>query len=93
MLEAAHIRPVSMGGQHRIDNGLLLRSDIHTLFDMGYVTITPKLEFRVSSKLKEEWQNGVIYYALSGRNIRLPLSEAMNPRAEFLEWHNDTVFR
>ena len=31
ILEAAHILPVSAGGEHRIDNGLLLRSDVHTL--------------------------------------------------------------
>jgi putative restriction endonuclease len=93
VLEASHIRPVSLGGQHRIDNGLLLRSDIHTLFDMGYVTITPKMEFKVSSKLREEWQNGVIYYTLAGNSIRTPKSEVFKPRAEFLEWHNDTVFR
>jgi len=39
VLEAAHIRPVSEGGLHRIDNGLLLRSDVHTLFDRGYVEV------------------------------------------------------
>ena len=42
MLQAAHIRPVTKEGPHRVDNGLLLRSDIHTLFDQGYVTVTPE---------------------------------------------------
>jgi len=32
VLQAAHIQPVAKGGEHRLDNGLLLRSDIHTLF-------------------------------------------------------------
>jgi HNH endonuclease len=32
VLQAAHIRPVTAGGEHRLDNGLLLRSDVHTLF-------------------------------------------------------------
>ena len=41
VLEAAHIRPYAHGGEHRVDNGLLLRSDLHTLFDRGYVTVTP----------------------------------------------------
>jgi putative restriction endonuclease len=35
VLEAGHIRPVSEGGMHRVDNGVLLRSDVHTLFDRG----------------------------------------------------------
>jgi putative restriction endonuclease len=44
-LEAAHIQHVTEEGKHRIDNGLLLRSDIHRLFDSGYVTITPAGSF------------------------------------------------
>ena len=41
VLEAAHIQLVAEGGQHQIANGLLLRSDIHTLFDRGYISVTP----------------------------------------------------
>ena len=33
VLDAAHIRPYSDGGEHEVSNGLLLRSDIHRLFD------------------------------------------------------------
>lgn len=49
-LQAAHIRPVTEGGGHRVENGLLLRSDIHALFDQGYVTITPDLNFLASRR-------------------------------------------
>ena len=42
-LEAAHIRPYSTGGTHEAQNGLLLRRDIHSLFDAGYVTVTQDL--------------------------------------------------
>lgn len=38
VLEAAHIRPCGNGGAHEVQNGLLLRSDLHRLFDRGYVT-------------------------------------------------------
>lgn len=38
-LEAAHIRPYADGGEHVIGNGLLLRSDVHRLFDRGYVPV------------------------------------------------------
>jgi putative restriction endonuclease len=37
-----------------VDNGVLLRSDVHTLFDRGYVTITPDHRFRVSRKLRDD---------------------------------------
>lgn len=36
-LEAAHIRPYTEEGPRVISNGLLLRSDLHTLFDRGYM--------------------------------------------------------
>jgi hypothetical protein len=45
-LEAAHIRPYSDGGVHEASNGLLLRRDLHSLFDAGYVTVTPRIPFR-----------------------------------------------
>jgi putative restriction endonuclease len=37
VLQAAHIWPVKNGGENRLANGLLLRSDVHTLFDRGYL--------------------------------------------------------
>src|SRR5207248_3109078 len=54
-LQAAHIRPVAEGGRHLVTNGLLLRADVHALFDRGYVTITPEYEFRASRRLREEF--------------------------------------
>jgi putative restriction endonuclease len=47
-LEAARIRPHGEGGEHDARNGLLFRRDIHSLFDAGYVTVTPDAHFAVS---------------------------------------------
>ena len=63
-LEAAHIRPFAEGGEREASNGVLLRRDIHSLFDAGYVTITPDLHFAVSRRIKEEFENGRQYYEL-----------------------------
>lgn len=93
VLQAAHIKPYSEGGQHAVSNGILLRSDIHTLFDEGYVTITPSMEFEVSRKIKEEFENGKDYYRLHGSKIRLPANSIYHPDPKFLEWHNTTKFR
>lgn len=92
-LEAAHIRPVAAGGLHRIDNGLLLRSDLHRLFDRGYVTVTPDYRVRVSHRLRDDFDNGEPYYPLDRQQIWLPRDSAARPRREFLEWHSDTLFR
>jgi putative restriction endonuclease len=92
VLEAAHIKPVAEGGEHQIQNGLLLRSDVHTLFDRGYVTVDTQLRFRVSGRLDADWNNGKIYYQLDRTPINVPRDPGCRPSAEFLEWHSDVVF-
>jgi putative restriction endonuclease len=92
VLEAAHIRPVTQSGEHLVSNGLLLRSDVHRLFDLGYVTISPDLKFRVSQRLDQDWRNGKIYYAFDGHEINIPKDPACRPDPGMLEWHADTVF-
>lgn len=93
VLEAAHIRPYSQAGPHSLDNGLLLRSDIHTLFDRGYVTVAPDLTFLVSRRIREDFENGRDYYALDGRQIAAPPATESRPSLEYLEWHANSVFR
>jgi putative restriction endonuclease len=93
-LEAAHIKPYRENGPHRVSNGLLLRADLHRLFDAGYITVTPDLRIEVSKQLKEEFENGRDYYAMSGRPlIVLPHQVGDKPGREFVEWHNENKFR
>jgi putative restriction endonuclease len=94
VLEAAHIKPVAEGGVHRMDNGLLLRSDVHTLFDRGYITVTPDHRVLIASQaLKEDFDNGEPYAPFHGTKILLPERETERPLREQLEWHNDTLYR
>ena len=93
VLQAAHIRPVTKEGPHRVDNGLLLRADIHALFDQGYVTVTPEHRFLVSRRLKTDFDNGEPYLSFSGKRIWLPGRDEDQPSREFLEWHADAVYR
>lgn len=93
VLEAAHIIPYARGGEHRVNNGLLLRSDLHRLYDRGYVTVTPDFEFRVGDSLRDDFNNGRSYYAMSGSRIVLPSEVALQPNPERLDWHYQEVFR
>jgi putative restriction endonuclease len=93
VVEAAHIRSYSQLGPHDVRNGLLLRSDLHRLYDTGYVTVTPDLHLEVSSRLREDYNNGRSYYPLHGSVIQVPKCEAYRPGVQFLEWHNVNVFR
>lgn len=95
VLQAAHIRPVSDGGVHRLDNGLLLRSDVHILFDNGYLGLDPaKRTLHVSPRLRSEFGNGEDFYALQGHHLRSePGRRADRANREFLEWHMDSLFK
>jgi putative restriction endonuclease len=94
VLEAAHIKPYALDGPHRVSNGILLRSDLHKLFDLGYVTVTSDLRLEVSPRLRTEWQNGREYYAHHGQQLRVqPADLASQPSREFLTWHNENRFR
>lgn len=92
-LDAAHIRPFAAGGEHEASNGLLLRRDIHSLFDAGYVTVTQDYRFEVSRRIREDYENGRDYYALNGKAIALPERPELRPDKAALEWHNERCFR
>lgn len=87
-LDAAHVQPFAEGGSHEASNGILMRRDVHSLFDAGYVTITDTYRFEVSRRIKEDFENGRDYYALHGRHLSLPNSRELWPAGEPLRWHN-----
>jgi putative restriction endonuclease len=93
-LEASHIRPFNESGPHAVNNGLLLRSDFHRLFDRGYITVTPEYKIVVSGRLKEEFENGRSYYPFHGKPLgHLPALPEDRPNNELLIWHNDNIYR
>jgi putative restriction endonuclease len=91
-LDAAHIKPYSDSGEHRVENGLLMRRDIHALFDRGYVTVSPGLDLEVSRRIREEFENGRDYYRLHGSPIRPPANTLHRPSEEYIKWHNENVY-
>lgn len=93
VLEAAHIKPYSLEGPHEINNGLLLRRDLHALFDRGYITIDPKHNIEVSRRIKNDYGNGRDYYTYHGQKLMiLPDRRDHLPDPRFLEWHNENVY-
>lgn len=87
VLEAAHIHSYALGGQHVVPNGLLLRSDLHTLFDGHYLGVDPDYRIKVGDRLRDEFHNGKEYYALQGRRIDLPDRPEHLPDRELLAAH------
>ena len=92
-LEAAHIRPYNREGPHDVCNGLLLRADLHRLFDQGYLTVTPDLRLRVGRCLREDYDNGKTYYPFDEQPLKPTLLSTELPGKDYLAWHNEHVFR
>lgn len=82
VLEAAHIARYRGTHTNRTNNGLLLRADIHTLFDLHRLTITPDFVVLVDPQLDEP------YAGLDGIAINLPANPSHHPLPELLTQHN-----
>jgi hypothetical protein len=80
VLQAAHIEPHFKKGNNHSTNALLLRSDIHDLFDDGLILIEPKtLKVFIHPSL-----DGTVYQEFAGKNL-LPRSDGEQPDSDKLK--------
>ena len=82
-LEAAHIYPYKGSHTNDVTNGLLLRADLHTLFDLGWVTVHP----RTYTVAIHPVLRSTTYGCLDGRRLALPRRSADYPSKKALLWH------
>jgi len=87
-LVAAHIKPVSAGGRHSTKNGLLLRADLHNLFDAYLIAIDSNFRVRVSTRVVD----GAIR-KLEGVRVGLPADQNSRPNPAILRWHFQNYLR
>lgn len=82
-LEAAHIMPYNGPGTNHPANGLLLRADLHVLFDLHLITIDPAtLKVVLAPSLKN-----TAYEKYGGKVLSLPPEENQRPNRLALEKH------
>ena len=94
VLEASHIMPYRRNGPNKVNNGILMRSDIHQLFDAGLITVTKDYHVEVSRKIKELYDNGREYYRFHGEPLRLlPSRPEDHPDRLSIVWHNEHVYQ
>jgi hypothetical protein len=80
LLEAAHIRPHAEEPNYHVSNGLLLRADVHTLFDLRLLAIDSRLRVCLSPALLNS-----DYKTYDGKELRQPDLPSEMPNAEALE--------
>jgi len=86
VLEAAHIVSYKGHKSNVINNGILLRSDIHMLYDVGHIKITPTYRIEITSMLGDSE-----YAGLNGRTISVPLEKNKRPHSKYLSIKYDQI--
>ncbi|TFZ44743.1 HNH endonuclease [Stenotrophomonas maltophilia] len=82
VLEAAHVLPHKGDHTNRLDNGLLLRADLHTLFDCGLLWVSPENTVAVAPSLL-----ATDYAAFQRKHLDLPASAPHRPNPAHLAEH------
>ena len=89
VLEAVHIEPHAKSGINKTDNGLLMRADLHSLFDAGLIRINPEsFKIVVDSSLR-----GTLYAEFHGKKIRAR-KDGTQPSTQYLQerWRAGRAF-
>lgn len=82
-LEAAHIEPYQGPHSNDMTNGLLLRADVHTLFDLGYLAVDRvTMTICLAPHLMDS-----AYASFAGEPVRPPAQGYARPSATALEKH------
>lgn len=81
VLQAAHIDPYRGRKSQLVNNGLLLRADVHLLYDAQLLSVEPETHvIHVSKKVQES-----LYRNLEGEHIRMPRDKRLRPNEELLD--------
>lgn len=83
VLEAAHIKPYMGEHSNIASNGILLRADIHTLFDLGLLSIDEQYNVILADRI----ESSTAYRGFHGARINLPSRLDDQPDHEFLRSH------
>jgi putative restriction endonuclease len=86
VLEAAHIRPYRGPGDNHPSNGLLLRSDLHTLFDLDRIGIHPDT---LNIVLHEELEDSE-YASIKGKKLLVDGRRRPDREALVTRWNSFT---
>jgi putative restriction endonuclease len=90
-VDAAHIRPVEMGGPDIVNNGIALSGTAHWMFDRGLIGLSDELEILVSRQANDPDAIRALINQ-TGRALR-PARNEDRPHPHFLNWHREHCFK
>lgn len=83
ILEAAHVYPYKNEATNSVTNGLLLRADVHTLFDLCLIAVDPGSLRVLTAPLLRDSE----YAALTGSQLATTVRGEQTVSRDSLEWH------
>lgn len=83
VLEVAYLMPSAQDLASDPSNALLLRSDLHLLFDLHLITVHPHAHVVEIAP----WLHDSYYASLAGRSLHMPLNHDLCPSTEALTYH------
>lgn len=87
VLQAAHIEPYDGLRSNAVINGLLLRADVHNLFDLGMISVNASMRVSLHISLRRSKEYG----SLHGKKLRLPSDQADCPDPRKLALHRSVI--
>lgn len=85
ILEGAHIKPYRGSHTNHVTNGLLLRADIHTLFDLRLLRVNPsRWSVEISAQARSSYGN------FHGQTLHLPAETNLRPDLDAVQQHYDS---
>ncbi len=87
VLEAAHIISYKGPATNHVSNGILLRADLHTLFDLKLLAIDEQTHTVIVAESLHRSEYGLLH----GQSIRLPMAPGDRPSAEALRAHRNST--
>lgn len=88
VLQAAHIEPYDGPATNQTSNGVLLRADLHTLFDKGLLWIEADYSVGLADEVKDP-----AYRRLAGKTLALPRRSTDRPSKAALREHRQEFGR
>lgn len=86
-VQAAHIKPVAMGGPDIVQNGIALSATVHWLFDRHLISVGEDYRLLVAhNRVPTELRN---LFRPADQPIRLPREERLWPAPQFLDHHRE----
>lgn len=89
-IEAAHVRWVKLGGPHELDDGRLLCSLHHTLFDRGMLRLDEEMRLVVSQRFSARTPIGRSIDDLHGHRLQ-PRRGTPPPAEQHMTWRREQV--